>query len=118
MRQKRNLFRTSFLPAKRGISSFFYEISEDFTLDQGRGANDTNHNLPLLTRPPGRRAPSARCHTGDTNVATWHYLTLDLGLVEGEAAFFASPPWCQRWDWVACSATVSGAIAPKGGAAA
>ncbi|MCK6466547.1 MAG: hypothetical protein L6Q93_17140, partial [Phycisphaerae bacterium] len=26
---------TSFLPAKRGISSFFYEISEDFTLDQG-----------------------------------------------------------------------------------
>ncbi|MCK6465963.1 MAG: hypothetical protein L6Q93_14135, partial [Phycisphaerae bacterium] len=27
-----------------------------------------------------RRAPSARCHTGDTNVATWHYLTLDLGL--------------------------------------
>ncbi|MBE7458680.1 MAG: hypothetical protein HS102_19030 [Planctomycetia bacterium] len=37
--------------------------------------------MPLLTRPPGRRAPSARCHTGDTNVATWHYLTLDLGLV-------------------------------------
>ncbi|MCK6466524.1 MAG: IS66 family transposase zinc-finger binding domain-containing protein, partial [Phycisphaerae bacterium] len=24
-----------------------------------RGANDTNHNLPPLTRPPGRRAPTA-----------------------------------------------------------